>query len=255
MQKNPKLIIQAFSVLYPDQDPSKYTFYLDYSGRFKSYNAHVQYRYAEYTFKLSKDWKSVTPDISVGVIQYLLLKAFKGKLIPVTENPLNVELYNSFLKKVHKYTTKTSVDSVLTDCFNRMNSRFFENSLEITNLKWGQVSVRTLGHYSYGSDTITLSKVFQHITSEEGYLRDFVMYHEMLHKKHKYYVTDGGKNIHHSTAFRRDEKRFGNISQIDKDLNIFLSRFRKRKSFQLSKPSSGSSKPPSVVSMLRKWLG
>lgn len=246
--KNPSLITKSFEVLYPYVDVNRFTFYLEYSGRFKSYNAHIQYRYNTYTFKLSKEWIDVTPDIVVGLIQYLLLKAFKGKLEPISEVPLNVELYNSFLQKVHKYTPKTKSDPVLLEVFERINEKFFSNSMELVNLKWGSLSTRTLGHYSYGNDTITMSKVFQHITPDEQYLMDFVMYHEMLHKKHKFYVTGTGKNIHHSTAFRRDEKLFGNIKQIDKDLNIFLSKFRKRKSYQRTKS-------PSVKSILRKWLG
>lgn len=221
------LVLTAFQALFPNKDSSSYFFYLSYSKKFKPFNANVKYRGNVYMFMLSHEWKDVSSDITIGVIQDLLLKVFKNKLTPSSKYPLNVELYHSFLKKVHKYKPKETEDVFLKDLFDRMNDRFFSGLLEISNLKWGSYSTRTLGHYAYGSDTITLSKVFQNIPLDKIHLAEFVMYHEMLHKKHKFYVTDSGSSIHHSTAFRRDEALFGNIVSLNKELSLFARQCKK----------------------------
>jgi hypothetical protein len=58
-------------------------------------------------------------------------------------------------------------------------------------------------------------------------LVDFVLYHEMLHKKHQY---DHKKQraIHHSKAFREDEAKW-HEKDMEKKLSWFLSKKRIKK--------------------------
>ena len=52
----------------------------------------------------------------------------------------NMEMYNSFIKNLHKYVPKTESDPLLESSFNRINDRYFNGLLEIPNLKFGQRS-------------------------------------------------------------------------------------------------------------------
>jgi hypothetical protein len=58
--------------------------------------------------------------------------------------------------------------------------------------------------------------------TEQKYL-DYVMYHELLHKKHSFNVKNG-RHQAHTTAFRNDERRFG--LDMEQELNKWL---RKKK--------------------------
>lgn len=225
MLNRSKLLDSAFMALF-DFEPTNYIFELKYSAKFKDYNANVKYLGRKYTFSLSSEWKDVSSDIVVGVIQHLMLKAFSDSLQVKYKITLNIELYNNFLKNIHKYSAKTKVDFRLKKVFDRVNEKYFLGLIETPNLEWGSFSNRTLGHYSYGSDTITISRIFENISEDESPLLDFVMYHEMLHKKHKFTSSSGGRNLHHSSAFRKDEKKFENYIEVDKKLNRFVSSVR-----------------------------
>ena len=92
--------------------------------------------------------------------------------------------------------------------------------IDKTNLCWGQNSFSKLGSYEYGSNTITLSKALE----EDSELLDYVMYHEMLHKKHKFH-SKNGRSYHHTRKIRQDEKEFEN-PDLEEKLKKFL---RKKK--------------------------
>jgi hypothetical protein len=228
------LLEKAFIALYPHIDVSNYTFKIKYSRKFSAYNANVKYFSGAktYAFNLSYLWRGVSSDIVIGLIQYLMIKALRLK--PVTKNTMNIELYNSFLKNVHKYQEKKSVDPELSVIFNRLNEKYFNGMLDGCNLVWGQRSVRTLGHYAYGSDTITMSSIFRGLSpSDQEYsMLEYVLYHEMLHKKHKF-SSKGGRHLHHSRAFRLDEAKFENAAQLEKDLDVFVSKARFKRFFGL----------------------
>lgn len=217
------LVRRAFEQLYPQADSSQYTFYLRYSRAFNAYNANVRYKRwdKEYTFSLSYPWRDVDEDIQMGMLQHLMLKCFT--LQPSNEN--NLDLYESFMRHVHKGVEKTEADSDLMESFERMNELFFHGTLDRPNLRWGNENFRQLGLYEYGSDTITISSVFR-----EGPQRllDYVMYHEMLHKKHKFTTSAKGRSMHHSKAFRDDERKYDGFSTIEGELNAFLRRKKRR---------------------------
>jgi hypothetical protein len=63
------------------------------------------------------------------------------------------------------------------------------------------------------------------LKNEECELIDFIMYHEMLHKKHGF--GNFLKRSYHNRQFRDDEKKFPNYRLIDKKLGE-LSRRKRR---------------------------
>lgn len=217
------MLKQAINELYGG---FPYSYSLKYSGKFKPYRANVRLRENNIQFNLSRKWKTVSKEIQIGLIQELLLKILKNRLKPLKTNTQNIELYTIFMKKIHIAAPKVEIDPVLEESFDRVNEKYFYSLLEKTNLKWGNASLSKLGSYEYGTDTIMISKVLEDADRE---LLDYIMYHEMLHKKHKF-TKRGSRNYHHTTEFRNKEKEFENSKLIEKKLSSLLN--RKRFSFR-----------------------
>lgn len=198
-------------------------FSLKYSAHFKAYNSSVRFDRAgnSIIFRLSKAWKEIDDEIKIGLLQSLYARLFKQK----TETP-STELYNAFVRNLHIAAPKTSAEPELVDSFARVNQKYFSDGIEQPNLTWGQQSLAKLGSYEYQTDTIVMSSLFK---SAPQHLLDYVMYHEMLHKKHKFY-TKNSRNYHHTRRFRAEEKQFEGSAQIEKELKKFL-RAKKRVSF------------------------
>lgn len=215
------LIQQAHQELFPE----KTLFYntkLLYSGRFKAYNANASKSVTTLTIKLSKEWKKISEDIQIGLIQSMLVKFFKTK-----KRTMNMELYTNFIKHIHIAIPKTKSDPILEDSFKRLNEKYFYNIIEQPNLKWGSKSVRKLGSYNYQTDEISISLIFQ----DQLELLDYVMYHEMLHKKHKFYSTKTGRSYHHTAKFKKEEKAFENSKEIEKKLTKICRKTRLKRAF------------------------
>ena len=90
-----ELIMEAFQQLYPDKE-LKYNFSLKYSRKFRPYNANVKLRGNSIEFSLSREWKKISKEIQMGLVQELLAKILKDR-----KKTTNMELYNIFMKNVH----------------------------------------------------------------------------------------------------------------------------------------------------------
>ncbi|MBI3035606.1 SprT-like domain-containing protein [Candidatus Woesearchaeota archaeon] len=209
MGKMSSLIIEAFQQLYPEKE-LKYSVSLKYSRKFKPYNANVKLYGNSLTFNLSKEWKKISKEIQIGLVQELLVKILKDK-----KKTMNMELYSAFLKNIHIAVPKTKTDKILEASFNRVNEAYFNGMLDKPNLEWGNSSTSKLGSYEYGSDTITISTIFK---NEKQELLDYVMHHEMLHKKFKF-QNQNGRNLHHSSEFKKMEIKFENRGLIEKEIS------------------------------------
>jgi len=216
------LVEKAYLEMYPERRLGEFVFSLKYTARFNRYNANVKRRGSRIIFSLSRDWKNIDDDIKSGVIQLLMNKLFKTK---VKTN--NIDLYEIFLKKAHRAVPKTKNDPVLEASFQRVNEKYCYGLIEQPNLQWGSGSFHKLGSYEYGSDTITISTIFQNL---EQNLLDFVMYHEVLHKKHKF-SSKNGRSYHHTREFKHDEDMFENKDSVEKQINYHASKQRRKVSF------------------------
>ena len=217
------IIQQAFQELYPCKELT-HKVSINYSGRFKPYNANVKHGPYFLHFYLSKEWRTVSREIQIGLIQSLLVKIFKGK-----PNTGYRDLYNSFIKNLSKYAKKTKSDPTLEEAFTRVNERYFNGLLDKPNLTWGQSSTSKLGSYEYQTDTISISSIFQ-LSNKD--LLDYIMYHEMLHKKHKFHSTKTGRSYHHTKKFKQDEKEFDNHQFIEKELKKLCRNCKRRNFFR-----------------------
>ncbi|MBS3102299.1 hypothetical protein J4458_02530 [Candidatus Woesearchaeota archaeon] len=201
---------KAFLEIFPEKNIEDYDFEIKYNNKFNDYNANVKYFRNNFQFNLSKKWKNVSEEIQSGLIQELLLKIFRLK-----KKTTNIDLYNLFMKNVHISVPKTKTDAILEESFNKVNEKYFFGLLERPNLVWGNFSLRKLGHYEYGSDTISISRVFRNSDMD---ILDYVMYHEMLHKKHKF-NSKGMRNFHHTKEFKSSEKKFENSSLMEEKIS------------------------------------
>ena len=141
-----------------------------------------------------------------------------SKILKDKKKTINIELYNLFIKNVHLAVPKTKTDKILEESFNSINEFYFNGMLDKPNLQWGNSSTRKLGSYEYGSDTITISTIFKNTKQE---LLDYVMYHEMLHKKFKF-QNKNGRNLHHSNEFKKMEDKFKNKNLMEEEISKFI---------------------------------
>ena len=219
------LIEKAFISLFPDKIIGDYNIKLKYHDKFNPYNANVRYSKNNFQFNLSKKWRNVSQEIQIGLIQELLLKIFKER-----KKTTNIDLYNLFMKNLHISIPKVKTDEALEQSFNRVNEKYFFGLIEQPNLVWGNFSVRKLGHYEYGSDTISMSTIFKHSGTD---MLDYVMYHEMLHKKYKFH-NKNGRNHHHTQEFKKSEKAFENSSLMEDKISRLIRKLRFKSIFKFN---------------------
>lgn len=91
--------------------------------------------------------------------------------------------------------------------FARLNRRYFNNELTPPTLTWSaRKTRRILGHHDYVHETIVISRSLDNDDVPE-FVVEFVLYHEMLHMKHRPKLANG-RRVYHTAAFRADERRF-----------------------------------------------
>ncbi|MGM5485091.1 MAG: hypothetical protein ACQEP1_04440 [Nanobdellota archaeon] len=213
---------KAYRALYPEKEPV-YSFELKYSGKFSPYNGNIRKKGRKIFVSLSREWEDVSSEIQKGIIQNLYNRLFRTK-----RKTDNIDLYDSFLKRVHVAVKKEKPERRLLDSFNRIRDKYLD--IDMPNIKWGNRTYRKLGSYEYGKDLILISSVLK--DAPDQYI-DFVMYHELLHKKHKF-SSSGNRSVHHSPAFRKEEGRFEDKERVDRDLNSFVKKKRFFRPFRIS---------------------
>jgi hypothetical protein len=234
-----EIMEQAFTHLFPHRDFS-YNALLLYSGRFSAYNANITLQGNRLQANLCKKWKRVSPEIKMGLLQDLYLKMWKRKGNTTTEiDHFHLDLYNNFLRNLHLTVEKKQGDSLLEASFARINERYFLGMVDKPNLEWGRQSTTKLGSYDFKIDSISISTVFKDLVHEDPAFLDVVMYHEMLHKVHKY-RSKNGRNCYHDSKFRKAEEQFENFHAVDGELKRALGRVRRRRAIRHVAGRSGS---------------
>lgn len=213
------LVEQAFKELYPGKE-FVYVPKIKYSGQFKGYNANISLhpKTKQLTVRMSKNWLSVSSDIKKGLVQELLVRLFRQKA-----HTLSMDLYNHFMKRVGDFVPKTEQHPLLKESFDRVNEKYFGGILERPNLILGKGTTK-LGHYDFGTDTIMISEVL----IKDKRLLDYIMHHEMLHKKHQF-SSSHGKHSYHGKEFRDAEKKFENAELLEKELGKLVRSAKRRK--------------------------
>jgi len=91
--------------------------------------------------------------------------------------------------------------------FERVNRTYFSGELDRPRLTWnGRITRSKMGHYDFLRDTVVLSVTLD-APDVPDYVLDFVMYHELLHKKLGVRMLNG-RRYAHTREFREAEQAF-----------------------------------------------
>ncbi len=209
------LITEAYGRLFPEKE-CPYKTDIEYNRRLSAFNANIKLRGEVISLCMNLQWKDIDSEIKIGLVQSLLLKVLreKGKRMQT----ININLYNNFIKNIPILTPKVVTDERLEGVFQELNERFFAGELERPNLQWGQQAFRRLAHYNFHSDMITISETFREAPLE---VVQYIMYHEMLHKKMAFTQREG-RHSYHSPEFKRAEALFPEYERIEKEITQFV---------------------------------
>lgn len=220
------IVDESFSRLFPGTDFA-FQAQVSYSGKFKPYNSTVRRIGNFLHFSLSRSWQNVSEEIVIGLIQHLLFKILRKErfLAAVMVNSrkissLNMQLYDDFIKGISEVVVpnEASSDQKLESSFNRVNEIYFLNFMDRPQLMWGSDSFRKLASYDYHTNSVIVSSLFSEAPER---LLDYLMYHELLHKKLKF-SSSNGKTMHHNAEFRKLEANFEASKYVEDELNAFL---------------------------------
>ncbi len=101
--------------------------------------------------------------------------------------------------------------------FRRVNAAFFDGRMDRPTISWSRAETRRMfGHYEFVSDSLVVSSSLDRPDVPE-FVVDFIVYHELLHKKHGLRWT-GSRAHAHTPAFRREEQRFPGMAEAERVL-------------------------------------
>ncbi|MCB9637463.1 MAG: hypothetical protein H6728_09975 [Myxococcales bacterium] len=111
----------------------------------------------------------------------------------------------------------------LCESFERVNQTFFESQFQPPHLRWSQQpTTRIFGHYLSSHDQVMISTSLDD-PRVPRYVFDFVMFHELLHKKHGAFYQHG-RRIVHSADFLREERTYPHYNEAE----LFLSEWARQ---------------------------
>jgi predicted metal-dependent hydrolase len=92
-------------------------------------------------------------------------------------------------------------------------------------LSWNRtLTARKFGHYQPSRDTVMISVTLDD-PGVPDYVVDFVVYHELLHKKYGS-MNVNGRRLSHSPAFRAEERRFADYHEAERVIHELALRQR-----------------------------
>ncbi len=106
----------------------------------------------------------------------------------------------------------------LGESFYRVNNTYFNGQLKLPHLVWSnRLTRRKFGHYQEDTNTVLISRTLdQHHTPI--HVVDFVMYHELLHKKLGARKNKNRRYVH-TPEFKKHESEFEGYDKAKKYLN------------------------------------
>jgi hypothetical protein len=106
----------------------------------------------------------------------------------------------------------------LDEVFDRVNDAYFGGDLDRPRLTWNtRITQVKMGHYDFIRDTVMISVTLD-APDVPDYVVDYVMYHELLHKKLGHQMVNG-RHYAHTSAFREAERAFPHYEKAQAFLN------------------------------------
>ena len=107
----------------------------------------------------------------------------------------------------------------LEPLFNRLNEEYFGGSLDQPRLSWSVKRSRyVLGRYDATHNIIFISRIFD-VPNLPPYVVEYVLFHEMLHLKHRSRIHDSRVMVH-TPEFKAEEKTFRDYEKAKLSLRL-----------------------------------
>jgi hypothetical protein len=102
----------------------------------------------------------------------------------------------------------------LAASFDRVNAAYFAGQMPRPRITWSRTfTTRKFGHYDHVRDWVMISSSLDR-PDVPAFVVDYLMFHELLHKKHGVRWVNGRGHAH-TSAFNEDERRFPQYDQAD----------------------------------------
>jgi hypothetical protein len=184
---------------------------------FAGLNHTIRLRDSRLYVRVSDILENAPVNIHQALAHILVAKLFKKRSTPENERLYQQYSYQPQVQRATDLARQQRGHKMLTDAvgrvynldaiFARLNRRYFNGALAKPTLSWSQRKTkRILGHHDATHETIVISRSLDCQTVPLCVI-EFVLYHEMLHIKHKPRVING-RRVYHTATFRADEKRF-----------------------------------------------
>ncbi|NMC46211.1 MAG: SprT family zinc-dependent metalloprotease [Chloroflexi bacterium] len=127
--------------------------------------------------------------------------------------------YKHIMAQIWKHTPQSNLSTQgeiynLQQLFDKINDEYFSGKLGQPRLRWsGREATRRLGYYHPDSDTITIS-CFLDQRSIPAYVTEYVLYHEMLHKKLGLKEVNSYR-VAHTAQFKKLERKFAKATAAE----------------------------------------
>ncbi len=194
----------------------------------------IEIDHSGYLFRTQKMGKTVHLEINEGFInapkeirEILLLAALQRRtqsrlktIKAYTESPEYVQIHRAL--QVNNGDNRLAGRGKifnLAEMFEEINRKYFSGELEQPRLVWSaRSSTRRLGTYQPDADTISISRRLDSRDIPQV-LVEYVLYHEMLHKKLGLKEVNG-RRYAHTSAFRKLEKQFEGYQEAEKIMKV-----------------------------------
>ena len=108
--------------------------------------------------------------------------------------------------------------------FDRVNAAYFAGEMLRPRLSWSrQITSCKFGHYDALRDALMISATLDS-AEVPAFVVDFVVYHELLHKKHGIQWQNGRRTVH-TPAFRAEERCFHKYAEADEWVGRLAKRY------------------------------
>jgi hypothetical protein len=102
----------------------------------------------------------------------------------------------------------------LNESFDRVNARYFGGTMQRPRLTWSRsFTGRKFGHYDHVKDWVMVSSTLDQ-ERVPAFVVDYLMFHELLHKKHGIRWVNGRGHAH-TREFYAEERRFERYEEAD----------------------------------------
>jgi hypothetical protein len=102
----------------------------------------------------------------------------------------------------------------LSESFDRVNRDYFAGTMPRPRLTWNRsFTGRKFGHYDWILDTVMVTRTLDD-SRVPAFVTDFIVYHELLHKKHGITWTNG-RGYAHTAEFYREERAFKQYAEAE----------------------------------------